>query len=290
VMRRNKNYLERQYWQHNDGYTIVEALIFLAISSALAVAILGGMSGQQRRTEFSQATREAESRINDIMNDFVTGFSPTPNQSCSASAAGGAPILGGAGTTQGANFGCTYIGKVIQFSPDGNPANYKIFAIVGRQFKAGGGIDPVENIIEAVPIVLTGNTENTTFAYGLELRNLTVDRGGLPEDIGAVGFFSSFSSFTSSATGDNLDSGQQFTTVIPIPGTSLGQTEAEAIAAIENIISYSGGNYSDLKDDYVGQPVRICLTSGSGDQAVLEIGDNQGRTATKLTITSGNCT
>jgi hypothetical protein len=288
-MRRNKNYIERHDWQHNSGYTIVEALIFLAISSALAVAILGGMSGQQRSTEFSQGSREAESRINDIMNDFVTGFSPSSDQSCSASAAGGPPVLGGPSPAQGTNFGCTYIGKVIQFSPDGNPENYRIFTIIGRQFKAGGTIDPVENIIEAAPVVLTGRTENAAFAYGIQLGGLTVDRGGLPEDIGAVGFFSSFARFTSDASGVNLDSGQQFTTVIPIPDSSLGQSEPDSIATIENLVNYAGGTYADLDADYVGRPVRLCLFSGGNQRAILEIGDNQGRTATKLTIEAGSC-
>ncbi len=263
-----------------SGYTITEVLIFLAISSALAVTVLISLSGQQRRTEFSQSSREAESKINDIMNDFVTGFSPAIGTNCTAGAAGGPPTFSGGTNEQGTNYGCTYIGKVIQFSPDGNADRMRIFTVVGRQFKPGG-ILPIENIIQARPKVAVTATEVSAFGYGLAVGNVTaINQAGTPQPIGAVGFFSSFAKIDSIGPANKVASGSQSTTIIPIPTTVLGQDEAQAIAAIENIVSYT---YAQLQAGFIGKPVQICLLDNN-QRALLDIGDNNQRAATKLTI------
>ena len=61
------------------GYTILEALIFLAVSGLLFAAVYPSFVGRDNKTKFSQAVRDLDTKINDIMNDtslLVKEFQP----------------------------------------------------------------------------------------------------------------------------------------------------------------------------------------------------------------------
>lgn len=63
---------------HNQGYTIIETIIFLAVTGAVFASTITIVSGQQARTEFTQAVRDVQTRIQDISNDVTTGFYHNP--------------------------------------------------------------------------------------------------------------------------------------------------------------------------------------------------------------------
>ncbi len=59
------------------------------------------INGQTQRTEFSQAVRELELRIQDIANDAATGFGPSNGVACTTLL--GEPNFSGPSPGQGAN-------------------------------------------------------------------------------------------------------------------------------------------------------------------------------------------
>src|SRR5438477_181949 len=108
-----------------QGYTIVEVMIFLAVSSALLLSAMALISAQQRKTRFSQGSKDMVSQLQDIVNIISTGYYINSNNyKCSDSGNGdssGYPTVSSStANNKGANYGCTFIGHVFQFSPDGS--------------------------------------------------------------------------------------------------------------------------------------------------------------------------
>ena len=135
------------------GYTIVEALIFLAVSGALLISAMSLINGKQERTRFSQAVDEVGQNLQDIFNDVSTGFYPSANNlKCVAN-----PLAPATPTTlslttdttvsQGTNSGCVFSGKLIEFTPDST--DYAVYTMItasastsfagGLTYLAGGG-------------------------------------------------------------------------------------------------------------------------------------------------------
>ena len=86
------------------GYTVVEVLIFLAVTSFLFVAVVATLGAQQRRTEFALAAREFDSQIQDIMNDVSTGYYyNTANIACAVTGGGNVSLTTAVSDQQGSN-------------------------------------------------------------------------------------------------------------------------------------------------------------------------------------------
>lgn len=144
------------------GYTITELMVVLAISATLFVSALAGFSIQNKRTEFVQAVRELEVKIQDIMNDVATGYYPNAgNIECVRSGSPVQPkIREAAGTEQGTNNQCIFIGRAFDFrNLDGDQTD-EIYTIVGLTHKFS---DPAEkelstNVEEAANRAIVNKT------------------------------------------------------------------------------------------------------------------------------------
>ncbi len=58
----------------STGYTIVETMIFLAVSSLMFISAMILINGRQSRAEFIQAVRVFEANLRDVANDVSTGY------------------------------------------------------------------------------------------------------------------------------------------------------------------------------------------------------------------------
>ncbi len=113
------------------GYTIVEALIFLAVSGALLVSAMTIVNGRQERTRFIQSVDEMAQNLEDTLNDVSTGFYPVSQTvRCSVNSTTGVitTIINDATVKQGENPGCVFSGKMLSFSQ--NSTDYKTYTIV----------------------------------------------------------------------------------------------------------------------------------------------------------------
>lgn len=261
------------------AYTIIEVLIVLGVTSALIVAALVSVAGQQNKTEFSQAAHEIESQISDIINDVSTGFYPnTNNFSCTS--IGNGPILSTAASNdQGANKDCIFMGRVMQFALAGNNENYNSYTVVGQRQQGG---NEVTKFSEAKPVAIapTNNppanfpnaTQQNSLQFSLKAVKMFINNAERTT-IGAVGFFSTLANYTS----NNLASGTTSVDLIPIPGTSLNASAADTVEAINSI------NDATAKNPAGG--VIICFLSGGTSQyGVITIGSSGRQLSTKLDI------
>ncbi len=115
----------------NGGYTIVEVLIFMAVSAAMFVSAMLLIGGQQNKAQFQTAVKELEATIRSTLGDVSTGYYRNKaGFGCSLN--GGVPNFTASANAQGTNQECITIGRVLHFDVANNTA-LNIYDIVGRR-------------------------------------------------------------------------------------------------------------------------------------------------------------
>lgn len=115
------------------GYTIVEVLIFLAVSALLFGSTMVLLSGRQQRAQFSDTVRDFETRLIDIANDVSNGYyQSTGNVTCDAALA---ISMAGTNDKQGTNSDCIMLGRAIKLGYDGaqGKEDFGVYTLVGKR-------------------------------------------------------------------------------------------------------------------------------------------------------------
>lgn len=224
--------------EQKQGYTIVEVMIFLAISGLMFVIAAGFINGKQARAEFQQGMNDLNSQIQQTISDVSNGFYPSNGDfACSADSLGGTPTFPVGASGSGTNKGCTFIGKVMQFGvANASAPDYNIYTIVGRQFQTDDkSLLPPANFQQVKPIAMTGNggTKNLTDPQVLKW-GLTVDK--MYDNTTPIGAFGIFAGFTGTSASD-LASGAAAPFIIPIPSSALGQNATNMDTQIRSLAS-----------------------------------------------------
>ncbi|HSX43985.1 MAG TPA: hypothetical protein VLE69_01635 [Candidatus Saccharimonadales bacterium] len=269
------------------GYTVVEVLIFLAVTSALFASAIVLISGQQGKAEFEQGVRDFESQMIDLANNVSSGYYiKTGDFSCRDDGIGVPDVRSNSPKEQGTNQGCTFVGTVIQLAPAGKADHFVVYTSVGLQRNSNG--TEVSSLSEAEPVLIypTGLYPNIpqrsfdyTLASGITITKLFYSNGAGNVNIGGFGFFSTFGSSPNGA----LLSGTISTQLIPIAGTGLNNDQQTFASAADTVANLAPANPKRLS---------MCLKSaGSRQSAILVYGANNGTLTSKLTFfSSGNCT
>jgi len=250
------------------GYTIVEVMIFLAISGFMFIIAAAFVSGKQSRVEFRQGMNDINTQVQQVINDVSNGFYPSNSDfSCSASP-GVLTINSGLPKEQGANWGCVFLGKVIQLGVSGsNGANYGVYTVAGSQFANGAASgNPPSDFAEALPKTVDYGaggpnlTQINTLQWGLRATDM-YDNG---TKLSAIGFMGSFAS----QSAGSLESGSQTVNVVDIiPSTAIdigGESEP-------TMVTHINGGITNLNLE-PHPKVLMCFDGGRGEFGSLTIG------------------
>lgn len=282
------------------GFTIVEALIVLVVTTALFVASASVINGRQNQAAFDQAIRQIQSQIQQVLNEVSVGYFPAGSAFGCTSGANG-PQLSGGSNTQGTNSACIFLGKAMQFKVgDADPEQFATYIIAGLRRDQSGG-DP-QSIADAKPVIVApGQTVHSTAEYpdftvvdklqnGLQTVKMWYNNGGADQAVGAVAFVNSLS-----RGGGSVLSGTGQVDVIPVGGTTLSMSKESAVDAMTTDNTESSGH--KIVDSVVSpvNPVNgvyICFSSGTTNQyGIIRIGGQNRETAVTLTIkTEGEAT
>lgn len=175
------------------GYTILEVLIFIAISGFMLIAAMVAIGGRQQDVQFSQAARDFENKVNDIISDVEVGyFVRDAKFSCSVSGTTPPspnidydPLSSETGNRQGQTGDCVLLGKTIVMGEEAvlssnasdvvDKAVLRIFDMAGVRLDEDG--NQVSTVEDAMPApLLTGESPVTTYdlRYGLEVEKVVV--------------------------------------------------------------------------------------------------------------------
>jgi hypothetical protein len=272
-MRSNKkNYLS--FKSSKEGYTIVESMIFLAVTGAILVSAMLLIGGQQRRSEFNTGIRDIQSQINDIINDVSTGYynNPTAGLTC--------PYTSKVSLELGGNPDCVFVGKVIQFgSQENGEDSMEVYTLIGRRQKADN--TDLRKLSDAEPQVLDLADATVRLPYGIQVKSVKYTDSNTNYPAGSIGFTSKFAG----NIGSGGIVGTQNTDLIAVRNTALAQTKANAKTDIKNLIG--DDTFNGYNPD---RGITICFMSGGTNQhAEVFIGGLNRQDGTTLVINDGPC-
>jgi hypothetical protein len=269
--------------RNSSGYTVIEVLLFLAISGFMFAVAAVFISGKQADSEFRQGMNDINSQVTDVINSVSNGFYPS-NGDFSCNASSGAPtvtpLTGGTTQDQGSNKGCVFMGKIIQFgTPDSSGAKdgsqFRVYSVVGRQSTDDSGTNAPATFVDAKPAIIKDPshiTEDSRINWGI--RVVKAFEGDPSNQIAGVGFFGSFKS------GDTSDSGSQSVISIPFKRSADAgvQGTADELADAAGVLNASAMD-SSLSND-PNPDITLCLEGPGKHYGTLHIGDENGQRLT----------
>jgi hypothetical protein len=271
---------------NTQGFTIVETLIYLAVSTAIMASVLTLVGGSQNKAQFQQAVNDTNQQINDVIDNVANGFyNKVGDFSCTAPS--GAPIVNNAPADQGTNKDCMFIGRVIQFGVAGKPENMTVYDVVG--IREIDGLQ-VTKLSDAAPrLIAPGVSTSTGFPDASDKRLLKggfsaskmsyKDSSNIEQNVRGVAILSTFAQ---NSNGANFKPATQQLSFYAIKGTTLGNTSKEFVDSANDVNNY-------IKD-IGGDGIQVCFDSGTTKQhANVFIGGSSQSERTTLEIKEGIC-
>ncbi len=288
------------------GFTIVETMIYLAVTSLLLVSALGLVAGSQNKTEFNTAINQLNQQIGDVINNVANGYyaninNVATNWTCSGSS--GTPSFSNTtGGGKGTNQGCIFVGRAMKFSD--SEEKFYIFNMAGvRQVDDGSGNKhEVTNMKESQPVAITQihhghsfpeTVETIPLQSGLKVAAIQYKANAGVQNTGGMVFYSTLATLNDKG---QLKNGSQSVNFAPIPNNNLGDDSEAFVGKVEDFSrstgSYLGAGYEDASYGYKNPTggIWICVNSGSTDQhGTIMIGGPNSQGATVLKIHNGRC-
>lgn len=256
------------------GYTVVETLIFLAVTSFIFISAVLLISGRQARAQFQSGVRGFETRLADVANDVGTGYYRNSGSTRQCSEGVNGPQFSTVNTNLGTNQNCVFVGTVIKLGDGGNRESFLQFTMAGlRQ----SGTDNVTSLAQAKPQVLDNGAgfPSVPIGSGIQVSCIAVEGvsgGACLTQNAAIGFFSSFEG--ASLTGEG--GGAVQADVISYGSLiSLTDTQATATSALNGFTGYGSSN--------LNRQITICLVGGANQYALVKLG---GDASSSLAVTS----
>jgi len=274
----------------SGGFTIVETMIVLAVTGMLFVSAALAINGRQNKTEFTTAINALQQQLQQVINETSSGYYPNNGTfTCKGDITGTGPVtFSNTANQQGANGGCIFMGKAIQFGLDTgtNASTLGILPLVGNQYLPGS-FDPILTVTDARPRAaspgngesgipdtsttefmqngLTVATSNGDCGVGLGGICYTDSTSGTKQATGIVAFVSGDGkgNITSNDTSGNLQPGSQQLSLYGVASSTPNKSLAQAS-------TYIGGTttpyVSQLK---ASSSASICIASATTNQSGL---------------------
>jgi hypothetical protein len=140
--------------RRDSGYTIVETMFFLVITTAMFVMLAITMGGRQATTQFVQSVNDTQLSIQGIFDDVRNGtFEHTPGYGCVGGPTG--PTITAGTKSLGEDDQCVFLGKLMSFEKKAGNSGLRAFTVLSnRTADNTNPFDAVRNITAAIPRAL----------------------------------------------------------------------------------------------------------------------------------------
>jgi len=158
---------------NQSGFTIVEVMLFLALTGLLFLIGFFGTGTQLRDTRFTDSVRSLHSFLQKQYSETAAGANGRVNGSqCTAdvgNAASQPTFAATGGATAGSADNCVLLGKLVKFNPNSSTVN--VYSVVGRRLDmtALTGTD-VTDIANSRPALSPQTAESYTIQWATQFR------------------------------------------------------------------------------------------------------------------------
>ena len=258
---------QRQPLRSSNAYTVIEVMIFLAISGVMFLIAATFINGKQARASFHNNVNNLQILLETAINDVENGSYPALNnfQCIGNPAASSSPSFSAVGPkNEGQNLDCFFLGKTMNLDSDGN---YTIVSVAGNKTDSSGNAVTLLNTIGkpgAFPVAIAQGTDVSGNLSGLSVPKMCTD-------------YTSGSKIVSYGFG-----------LIGSLNANAGAAGSSGSTVSPGLYAYGSGGLPDhttgsAADPYASQiddahtlyQVIIYVTDGSR-YAALKIGDNNG--------------
>lgn len=140
------------------GFTIIEVLIVLTVSSVLFMTAMLLIGGQQRKTEFNVGSRNIQSDLSLIINEVATGYyDRSGDLKCTVDNSPNVTFATDTNEEQGASSGCIYLGSAVTFGGD-DTTTYRVVPLAGARQTLGEDVKTYEEA-KVAPITQLESTK-----------------------------------------------------------------------------------------------------------------------------------
>lgn len=287
------------------GYTIVETMIFLAVTGVLFASALATVNGRQASVQFTQSVQDYQSKLEEIINQVSSGYYLNNGDfTCDVvvSSASSRPTFSATPSAQGSSNKCVLMGKAIHFTSSGasessaGAIKYNLISIAGRRLNSKTPPQEVQTFAEALPTAIaptsTTGTVTQTFAgisnkiesgetqYGLRVTRI-VNPLDTTTTYDMIVLLTSLPKLAGQSS--NLASGKQRVNFAALRTSTVLTSNTLNAATTINAINDSI-NLNPLNG------IVICL-AGSGDKrAMITVGEGAGRASARLDVGGYNKT
>lgn len=259
----------------NLGFTIVEVMVFLAVSGFTFLIAASFINGKEAQAEYNTGMNQANLQVKTIINNVSNGNYALPNgASLSCSFAGGRPNVTEIAPQPNnvAMEGCTFVGTVLEPDYNNSPYQYYMFTVAGCQNYNGAGSsyqcstnpsDPLPtNLEQEQPQVVSWLSGSKTWDNGVGLTKIYYVSGGNWDQLSALGFFGSFPSMNNSV----MESGAEPVNLVYFNGSSANT--AQDIVSLGS----NGPNGRLMTNGYIV----MCFQGSKGQKGSIDIGSSNG--------------
>lgn len=268
--------------ERSGGYTIVETLIFLAVSALMFATAAALIGGQQNRAMFVASVRDFETKITDIANDVSTGYAAGASDVQCARGAQGPIFPGDPAYSIDVQGDCMLVGTVLQFGNEGNRGVMGQVAIAGHRLNSTA--EDASSLAEAMPRPIPSSYQPLRILNGSEIRCVFISSSNCAANTtsnAGIGFFTSYS-------GSKLSGGSIRADTLLMTTLTFNDTQQSRLSNMSNsVVNYgsavASGNYNPANG------IIVCLRSGTTDQyALVRVGGGGSQLTVSSEIRGGN--
>jgi hypothetical protein len=229
------------------GFTIIEVMIFLAVSGVIFLIAAQFINGKQAQADFTQGMHNADAIVMTLINNVANGNYALPAGdylSCSFKPGGGLivnAVPASPSTVYYGTPGCSFVGLVLAPETNSNPYIYSTFTVAGCQYvlSGGGGCTsspnsvPTQYIANEYPSVVTSMTQSANWPGQLEITSMYIvdSSTGTSSPTGAVGVFGVLPQTGSTGI---LQAGSQQTATAELSRSSLTDSPSQIVSEIDS--------------------------------------------------------
>jgi hypothetical protein len=270
-----------------NGFTIIETMIFLAISGLMVAVTINSIIGKQGNTEFKTGLNILRDNLSLSLTNILNGNYQLPSgHYCLAGSA--QPEIS---TTPSSSGSCTFLGEVVSFEAK----TYTVYTVLGRTHETSNPNLLATNITQAMPSVSPLISQSFQIPESIQIKCLGVlesklssansgCQGSQPIGSFALISFTGFNGENSSGTslqayqGSStsgtpiLNNGSLQVELIPIPDSSLNNKPSVISSLISNLNNCTDnintvciGKYQEPINPQNG--IILCLNSGTNNES-----------------------